>query len=151
MGTVATRVCCCCCRDFAEISAERKHCCRVARIFRVPTFWDGKTSPNTQRDVKHVAAWLRFSPSHFLGRQNARNQMFFVSFFGTSKTGVRTPRWVLNRTQLRSEWAPLPPDGCRMGRKCGPMSPCALRWVRKRIPMHSDGYKDPADFVTRHG
>jgi len=85
MGTVATRVCCCCCRDFAEISAERKHCCRVARIFRVPTFWDGKTSPNTQRDVKHVAAWLRFSPSHFLGRQNARKQMFLCHVLGRQK------------------------------------------------------------------
>ena len=25
-----------CCRDFAEISAERKHCCHMARIFAVP-------------------------------------------------------------------------------------------------------------------
>ena len=58
--------------------------------------------------------WLRFLPSQFLGRQNPINQAFFccVIFFGTSKTGFRTPRWVLNRTQLRSEWAPLPPDGC---------------------------------------
>ena len=32
-----------CCRDFAEISAERKNGCRVAQIFRVPKCWDGKT------------------------------------------------------------------------------------------------------------
>ena len=46
MGAVAGRVCCFCCRDFAEIPAERNNGCRVAQIFRVPKFWDGKTREN---------------------------------------------------------------------------------------------------------
>ena len=117
------------CRDFAEISAERKKCCRMARIFAVPIF--GTSKPE-------------------------KTSFFCVIFFGTSKPGFRTPRWVLNRTQLRSEWASCLPMGAEWDAIAIRMSPCALRWVRKRIqirskrfPMHHDvcGMRDPVNVV----
>jgi len=46
-------------------------------LFRVAA-----TSPKSQRNANGVAAWLRFLPSQFLGRQNPRNTaFFFVPFF----------------------------------------------------------------------
>ena len=86
MGAAAALFAVFCCRDFAEIAAERKNGCRVGHIFAVPIFGTSKTE----------------KPSAF----------FRVIFLGTSKTGVRAHLWVLNGTQLRSDWAPLPPDGC---------------------------------------
>ena len=80
MGAAAALFAVFCCRDFAEIAAERKNGCRVGHMFAVPIFWDVK----------------------------ARETSVFVlcHFLGDVKTGVRTPLWVLNRTQLRSEWGP---------------------------------------------
>ena len=69
---------------------------------------------NPSRTQNMLPRCSEFCRPNFLGRQNPIKQAFVlcVIFFGTSKTGFRTPRWVLNGTQLRSEWAPLPPDGC---------------------------------------
>ena len=89
-----------------------------------------------------VAAWLIFLPSQFLGRQTPRKQAFCcVSFFGE-----------------RQELASAHPGGCLIGRNCDPngppclpmgaewdaiairMSPCAFRWVRKRIQIRSERF-----------
>ena len=86
MGAAAALFAVFCFRDFAEIAAERKNGCRVGHIFAVPIFGTSKTE---------------------------KTRVFVsVIFFGTSKAGVRTHVWVLIGTQLRSHWAPLPPDGC---------------------------------------
>ena len=85
-------------------------------------FFVAATSPKSQQKAKHVAVWVRFLPSQFLGRQNPRKHaFFFVSFFWDVKKslpytpvgadwdaivirlGIHASRCVLNGTQLRSE------------------------------------------------
>ena len=80
-----------CCRDFAEISAERKNCCRVAQIFRVPKFWDGKTRENKRFCFVSFFGgrqkWLPYTP---VGAESGAIAI---------RTGTPACRWVLNGTQ----------------------------------------------------
>ena len=82
-----------CCRDFAEISAERKHCCHMARIVAVPIF--GTPKPGKQAlfcamfwDVNN---WLPYTPV------GAESDAIAI------RMGTPASRWVLNGTQVRSE------------------------------------------------
>ena len=54
-----------CCRDFAEIAAERKKCCRMAQIVAVPIFGTSKPE-KTSVFVCHffwdVKNWLPYTP-----------------------------------------------------------------------------------------
>ena len=84
-----------CCRDFAEISAERKHCCHMARIFAVPIFGTSKPGKTSVFlfcamfwDVKN---WLPYTPV------GAESDAIAI------RMGTPASRWVLNGTQVRSE------------------------------------------------
>ena len=109
-------------------------------------FFVAATSPKSQQKATHVVAWVRFLPSQFLGRQKPIKQAFFLChFFGTSKTGVRTHLWVLNGTQLRSEWAPCLPMGAewvaiaiRTSPMCIPMDAESDPNAIRQDPMHPD-------------
>ena len=84
-----------CWGDFAEYSAERKNCCRMAPIFAVPIF--GTPKPEKTRvcfvviffwDVKN---WL---PYTLVGAESDAIAI---------RMGTPASRWVLNGTQVRSE------------------------------------------------
>ena len=116
-----------CCRDFAEIAAEGKTCCRVGQIFAVPIFGTSKTE---------------------------KPAFFFVSFFWDVKNSLPyTPvgaewdaiairmgpcafRWVRKQIQIRSERFPMHPDVCGMGQNMQPQIPIHVGPIWITVASH---------------
>jgi len=84
-----------CCRDFAEIAAEGKPCCRVGQIFAVPFF--GTSKPTKPLVFFGVIFFWDVKNSLPYTPVGAEWDAIVI------RMGIHASRCVLNGTQLRSE------------------------------------------------
>jgi len=117
MGAVAARVCC------TSLPRLRRNLSGTQKLlphgsdFCRPNFWDVNTRENTRFVLCHffwdVKNWLPYTPV------GAESDAIAI------RMGIPASRWVLNGTQLRSEWAHVHSDGCGSRSKYDPNgSPC---------------------------